>query len=176
MRLPAGESFSGHEGQGMKRFRFPDFFRFGDHFLAEEVCPLCGRPAPESRHRTGPCSFCESRLPRIDPPYCRRCGYPVLAVSEGCRLCREKSFAFETHRSLFLYADYFFLLYREYKFRKIRSLVFWLASCREKEIRSSYAHCHLVPVPYRRKKRKKEGGIIWRLWFPFSERPMAVRL
>jgi len=72
------------------------------------LCPGCQRP---NRHGRGLCPGCLSRIPRVAPPFCVRCGRPLRGGDElgrgnepeggvdQCRACRQRPYLFSVARA-----------------------------------------------------------------------------
>ncbi|MGC9326882.1 MAG: double zinc ribbon domain-containing protein [Candidatus Hinthialibacter sp.] len=71
------------------------------------VCAGCGREMPGQNALI--CSDCLHQIPRIQPPFCPRCGAPLSAPldrdKKRCRFCPPGPHYFQQSRSLYSYKD-----------------------------------------------------------------------
>jgi len=68
------------------------------------------------------CSTCLTRLPRIEPPLCERCGTPTAWPVRRCRECAGRRLAFASARAAVLYDDAVRALVAAWKERALRRL------------------------------------------------------
>ncbi|HAM72470.1 MAG TPA: hypothetical protein DCM86_12585 [Verrucomicrobiales bacterium] len=91
--------------------------------LFPEVCQLCGEERGEAASGYL-CTPCRSRLPRIAPPMCDRCGLPYPGDITGpfdCLNCRDLDLAFTQARSLLAAKGTGLELVHRYKYHR----AFW---------------------------------------------------
>jgi ComF family protein len=84
--------------------------------LLPQCCVVCSRPGAQL------CGRCRSRLPRIVPPLCARCGLPTAWPVLRCRDCAGRRLAFASARSAVLYDDGVRRLVSAWKERGLRRL------------------------------------------------------
>ncbi|MCF7929094.1 MAG: ComF family protein [Spirochaetales bacterium] len=100
---------------------------------------------------------------RIREKVCSLCGKPVPSESGRCLVCRERSFSFERHRSVFHYRGDFAYLYRLYKFHKHYELALYFAEVLQDTLYKSFSDIPgfsdlpLVPTPPRPGKKRRAG-------------------
>jgi len=61
--------------------------------LLPQRCVVCGRGGKQL------CVVCREALPRIEPPFCARCGAPTAWPVERCRECAGRRLAFASARA-----------------------------------------------------------------------------
>jgi ComF family protein len=74
--------------------------------LFPELCPWCDRPLAPDEDRFA-CRECAPRIERIVPPFCVRCGIPILAGEPPltCAKCLLNPPAFDRLRAVVVYGD-----------------------------------------------------------------------
>jgi predicted amidophosphoribosyltransferase len=79
-------------------------------------CAVCGANGDQL------CAACRERLPRLEPPFCDRCGTPTAWPVARCRECSGRRLAFASARAAVAYDDEVRLLVRAWKERGLRRL------------------------------------------------------
>jgi competence protein ComFC len=79
-------------------------------------CVVCGKRGTQL------CSACLSRLPRIEPPLCERCGTPTAWPVRRCRDCVGRRLAFASARGAVHYDDAVRAFIAAWKERALRRL------------------------------------------------------
>ncbi len=119
--------------------------------LFPQWCVGCGREGSFL------CQSCQRSLPRIDPPFCSRCGKPQ-ARGQLCSGCVEWSAVIDGIRSLFRFEGAVREAVHQLKYRNLRALAPLLSG-----LLSDYMKTHpipgevLVPVPLHRKRLRERG-------------------
>ena len=120
-------------------------------FLFPPHCAGCGR---EGRFI---CQSCLESLPRIEPPYCERCGTPLASVGP-CPGCDRSPLSIDGIRSLFLFEGAARQAVHSLKYRNIKALAHPLG-----QLLAQYLNHHalpaqvLVPVPLHRQRLRQRG-------------------
>jgi competence protein ComFC len=84
--------------------------------LLPRRCVCCGARGPEL------CASCRAGLPRLEPPFCRRCGAPTVWPVERCRECSGQRLAFSRARAAAAYEGSTRQLISAWKERGLRRL------------------------------------------------------
>lgn len=84
--------------------------------LLPRRCVVCRRPGEQL------CDPCRSRLPRIDPPVCERCGAPTVWPVSRCAECAGRRLAFAGARAAVVYDEAVKRLVSGWKERGLRYL------------------------------------------------------
>jgi predicted amidophosphoribosyltransferase len=79
-------------------------------------CAVCGVGGDQL------CAACRERLPRLEPPFCDRCGAPTAWPVARCRECSGRRLAFASARAAVAYDDDVRRLVRGWKERGLRRL------------------------------------------------------
>ena len=79
-------------------------------------CAVCGTGGDQL------CAACRERLPRLEPPFCDRCGAPTAWPVARCRECSGRRLAFASARAAVAYDDAVRRLVRAWKERGLRRL------------------------------------------------------
>ena len=79
-------------------------------------CVVCGAGGAQL------CASCRERLPRLEPPFCDRCGAPTAWPVARCRECSGRRLAFASARGAVAYDDDVRRLVRAWKERGLRRL------------------------------------------------------
>ena len=79
-------------------------------------CAVCGAGGDQL------CVACRERLPRLEPPFCDRCGAPTAWPVGRCRECSGRRLAFASARAAVAYDDDVRRLVRAWKERGLRRL------------------------------------------------------
>ncbi len=85
-------------------------------------CAVCGAGGDQL------CAACRERLPRLEPPFCDRCGAPTAWPVARCRECSGRRLAFASARAAVAYDDDVRRLLRAWKERGLRRLAVEAAS------------------------------------------------
>jgi ComF family protein len=84
--------------------------------LLPQRCVVCGLGGTQL------CAACLARLPRIEPPFCDRCGTPTAWPVRRCRECAGRRLAFANARAAVYYDDAVRALVAAWKERALRRL------------------------------------------------------
>src|SRR6266404_954138 len=84
--------------------------------LLPQRCVVCGLRGTQL------CPTCLSRLPRIEPPLCERCGTPTAWPVRRCRECSGRRLGFATARAAVAYEGDVRRLVAGWKERGLRRL------------------------------------------------------
>jgi competence protein ComFC len=87
----------------------------------------------------------------------------LISETGICTRCRQRSYHFTSHFSLFEYRDQAQELLILYKFENRRRIGLSLADLLAPAVRDKFSGIPLVPVPYRKKARRARG------WDPIGE-------
>jgi len=122
-------------------------------------CLLCGEALyPQRQPSTPVCPECLGLLRPLEGSRCRRCSRELVSELELCTHCRERSYDFLEHHSLFAYRGRVKELIRQYKFARRRRLAALLAALLAGEYMRLFAPSPLVPVPSRPGSRRQGAG------------------
>ncbi len=120
--------------------------------IAPPLCVVC-------RKEPGVvCSSCDKKLEkyRITRNFCLKCG----GVFDGrvCPRCRDIKFSFEFNRSVFVYEGEIRNIVEDFKYRKIRSLVGYMAEkMADLIVREFPVIDVMVPIPLHPTKKRERG-------------------
>ena len=84
--------------------------------LLPQRCVVCGRGGRQL------CAACRDELPRLEPPFCARCGAPTAWPVERCRECAGRRLAFASARAAVGYDQAARRLVHAWKERGLRRL------------------------------------------------------
>src|SRR5437588_8396370 len=84
--------------------------------LLPQRCVVCGLGGTQF------CSTCLTRLPRIEPPLCERCGAPTAWPVRRCLECAGRRLAFASARAAVAYDEHVRRLVAAWKERGLRRL------------------------------------------------------
>jgi predicted amidophosphoribosyltransferase len=84
--------------------------------LLPQRCVVCGLGGTQL------CASCLVRLPRIEPPFCERCGTPTAWPVRRCRDCAGRRLAFTSARAAVYYDDAVRAIVAAWKERALRRL------------------------------------------------------
>src|SRR5438034_8512736 len=84
--------------------------------LLPQRCVVCGLRGTQL------CAGCLNHLPRIDPPFCERCGAPTAWPVRRCRECSGRRLALASARAAVEYDDRVRRLVAAWKERGLRRL------------------------------------------------------
>jgi len=130
------------------RHIFKKAFCYLSYLIFPGKCLVCGRDLLCEQTEGIPlCSECRVKLVPLAGDRCQKCGRLLISELEVCTSCRNKEFAFKSHKSLFVYRSEIKELIYQYKFRKRRSLANWFASLMSQEIDNNSNYDLIVPVP-----------------------------
>lgn len=103
------------------------------------------------------CQSCQRSLPRVEPPFCPRCGKPQ-AGGQLCSGCVEWSAAIDGMRSPFRFEGAVREAVHQLKYRNLRALVPLLSGLLNDYMRTCPMPGEvLVPVPLHRKRLRERG-------------------
>lgn len=102
------------------------------------------------------CRGCYEALPRVEPPFCKRCGMPTAFETYVCEECKGIDYGFETARAPLRYEGVgkeivHSLKYRGYRPVVARIMVPLMLEALEGEFDA------IVPVPLHRSRFRKRG-------------------
>jgi predicted amidophosphoribosyltransferase len=117
--------------------------------LLPQRCLVCFRPGRQV------CEECTSRLRRIVPPMCERCGAPTSWPVRRCAECAGRRLAFACARAAVAYEDPVPLVVGAWKERGLRRLAEWAADLVVEAVPRPDAGCltFVAADPDRRLKR-----------------------
>ncbi len=125
------------------------------------VCASCGgAPGPDEGHL---CGDCRSRIAPIQPPFCRRCGYPAggrISGSYLCHHCLDRKVPFDRARSAAHFEGPLRDLVLRLKYHQALWVAPHLADWAEACIRGHFdgdGIQALVPVPLHPARRRARG-------------------
>src|SRR5256885_1589591 len=131
-------------------------------FIYPAVCQIC------KKARAGPaeafvCAACRDEIDFIQPPMCRRCGFPfqgAITTSFECASCRELQPAFSSARSATVAKDSMLAIIHRYKYQHGLWFEPFLAELLISRAAPELAKADwdwIVPVPlYPAKQRERE--------------------
>ncbi|MFO7848826.1 MAG: ComF family protein [Spirochaetia bacterium] len=131
--------------------------------LAPPRCGLCGEPLIGMYYRESAlCEECISRLESLrlskTETRCRLCGIPLISEHKICLRCRDRAYAFDSHRSVFFYRDAVRTLIRAYKFHGKRNLSNLFAEYVARAVlQAGFSGLPIIPSPPRRNKVRSRG-------------------
>lgn len=152
-------------------------------FLYPNTCCFCGKVSKKSL-----CPRCEKEVTYITEPRCKKCGKPIrINEAEYCLDCKEKDFAYEQGKSVWLHEGKVRWSIYQFKYRNRRIYGTFYA----KEMLRLYGEKirewkidMIVPVPLHRKRKRQRGynqseilaGIISKeLMIPFGKKVVVRR-
>lgn len=114
-------------------------------------CLLCGgRLLFQNEKGVELCNHCSGLLVPLTGRRCEKCSLPLISEHRMCMRCRERSYLFKTHYSLFQYRGNIRELLYFYKFRQKYLLASLFSRLLYKTISEMFPHYPLVPVPSRK--------------------------
>jgi competence protein ComFC len=123
-----------------------------------ELCLICGRELYfEKVKNYALCDKCEKAIKPISGKRCEICGINLISEQKKCTRCREISYSFDKHKSLFYYSDRVKELIYQYKFNKKIRLSYYFAALFHKVIQERYGGIPIIPVPSQLHSVKKRG-------------------
>ncbi len=123
-----------------------------------ERCALCGDLLTCDREWDYPlCGACIAQLPERDTARCSICSTGLVSEKNVCTRCREREYAFVSNFSLFLYEGKVRELIHQFKSNNCRSLASFFASEMAGVIRRRYGDFTVVPVPFRKSRKRARG-------------------
>ena len=133
-------------------------------WLLPNACVLCGGSLQTgARPYYIVCDGCRKRLPAIAGSRCCVCSRALISEITICTRCRQRSYHFASHLSLFEYRDQIQELLIRYKFENRRRIALLLADLMAPVLHENFAGVPLIPVPHRMKARRARG------WDPVGE-------
>ena len=122
------------------------------------TCLLCGKALLFQSQPFYPvCDRCVGALECIRDPRCRICGRFLISERNICTRCRERSYHFSEHRSLYEYRGAVRELVYQLKFNGRRRVSLILADHLASTLNDCYPGLTLVPVPARRGRIRERG-------------------
>ena len=135
-----------------------NLFKFLIDLLFPQECCLCGDQLLfNSGNKTLLCNICLSKIGYSQEKRCIKCSSPLISEISLCMRCRNENYFFNTNYSIFRYRTEIRELIRLYKFQKEKSLAYFFTEEISKVYFSLYNGIPIVPVPFRRKSKKKRG-------------------
>jgi len=132
------------------------------NFVYPPVCQLCGEEAADyDKGYIGP--ICFSRVKRIKPPFCERCGLPYYGDITGtfeCSNCKGVRFYFKNARSALIADEFVLGIIHAYKYNAQVWLEKFLASELIKAALGAIqkgGYNFIVPVPLHPLKKRERG-------------------
>lgn len=131
-------------------------------FFFPQVCLLCGNPVnPNKTPQINTIALCTScatflstfciakihRWKQNSGNFCRSCGKQLISERDICIQCRQKSWQFDQHFSLFPYNGHVKELIFQYKFKKRDVLVPYIAGLYAECIKTMFPDHLCLPVP-----------------------------
>src|SRR5882724_2829069 len=154
---------------------FSFWLNAGLGFFYPEVCQTCGeeRATPADGFV---CAACRSKVRRIEPPFCERCGLPfagAITTAFDCANCRELEPNFSSARAAVVARDKILEVIHRYKYQQALWFEPFLAGLLVEAAQSELAGHHwdwIVPVPlHPSKQRQREFNQAERLAFRLSQ-------
>ena len=119
-------------------------------FFLPQSCIGCGREGKVL------CTACAARLPRISPPFCRRCGLPVSR--DPCPDCARQELSFEGLRAPFRFERLVREAIHQFKYQNLRCLAAPLAGELAGYLRKNPLTVDIImPVPLHPKRLRERG-------------------
>jgi ComF family protein len=117
--------------------------------LLPQRCLVCSRPGNQV------CAACTSRLRRIEPPVCERCGAPTAWPVRRCSECTGRRLGFWRARAAVEYDEPVRRIVAAWKERGLRRLAVWAAAIVAEAVPRPEALClaYVPPDPDRRLQR-----------------------
>jgi ComF family protein len=117
--------------------------------LLPQRCLVCSRPGEQV------CAGCTSRLRRIEPPLCERCGAPTAWPVRRCAECTGRRLGFWRARGAVEYDEPVRRIVAAWKERGLRRLGVWAAGIVGEAVSRPDAACltYVPPDPDRRLQR-----------------------
>lgn len=124
-------------------------------------CLLCSQRMADAD--TALCPACERGMPRLQPPFCQRCGVSQPGAWDAaawCQRCRRTPLAFASARAPFVYAGAAREAIHAFKYRRHHRLGRWLATRMASVARQQMPISEVdavLPVPMHWLKRRWRG-------------------
>ncbi len=126
--------------------------------LFSEKCVLCGEFLTPDRDWIYPlCRACLEKLPNRAGTLCSVCSTELVSEKHICTRCRERDYSFLSNYSLFVYADEVKELLGRYKTKNGKLLAGYFAARMAPVILEKYRDFTVVPVPFRRSRKRTRG-------------------
>ena len=127
--------------------------------ILSERCYLCGEGLfLTNHHNTYPiCDECRSGFLLRTGRLCRICSMELVSETDVCSRCRGKTYSFDSIFSLFTYEGRIRELIRLYKTANQRRFSRLFAEIFAEVIRKEFHGYTLVPVPFRKSRKRKRG-------------------
>ena len=121
-------------------------------------CPACHKILRDQKRQI--CPECAGVFHLVTEHYCLKCGMPVKAEEEYCRICGKRERAFDQGRSVFLYSGDLRQSLVRYKYHGAREYGAYYAAAichyRKREIQR-WEPDVIVPIPLARRKERLRG-------------------
>ena len=124
--------------------------------LFSEKCCMCGDSLIEPNVYPL-CTSCRLAFKPRSGSLCDVCSMELLSEQHTCLRCRDRSFAFTSNYSLFLYDQSTRDVLSQYKGRNTISLAVFFCEHMAPVIAREHAGKTVVPVPFRRRRKKQRG-------------------
>jgi len=129
------------------------FSKQGLDILFPAKCVGCGREGSFL------CPACRGALPRLLPPYCQRCGVPLVSPDASvCPRCRHSTFALDGLRSPFIMDGVIREAIHRLKYNNLKAMAPELSQLLGDYLRTSPLPAQtIVPVPLHPKRERERG-------------------
>lgn len=142
----------------MAQKKIAGFLQIAVDFIFPERCILCGDLLTLNREGRAPlCTGCSSNFDPWRSRTCEICSQPLISENRTCMRCRERTYAFSSNYSLFVYRDMIKEIIYQYKFRANRRIAEFFALKTAGIFKERYSGSTLIPVPFRRSGKIKRG-------------------
>ncbi|HEX4638825.1 MAG TPA: ComF family protein [Chthoniobacterales bacterium] len=139
----------------------PDFFRSAAALLYPPACTICAAPVDPGEHL---CSECESKVPRIVPPFCAKCSEPfdgAITSAFACANCAHRTLYFETAVAAYRargIARHVILNFKYGRQIHLRHLIArWLVAAFDDERLRDRDFDVIIPVPLHPARQRERG-------------------
>ena len=102
------------------------------------------------------CGACMKKIKVLSGIRCNICGIPLISEYDVCTRCRNRTYHFNSHNSLFEYSGIIKDLIYLYKFKGRKRLANLFALLLGKELSNKYRNYPVIPVPSILNKRKNK--------------------
>ena len=139
----------------------PDFLRSAASLLYPPACTICSAAIDSGEYL---CGECESKVPRIVPPFCAKCSEPfdgAITNAFACANCAHRKLHFETAVSAYRargIARHIILNFKYGRQIHLRHLVTrWLAAALNDERLRDRHFDAIIPVPLHPARQRERG-------------------
>jgi len=134
---------------------WPELIGIAERWLLPAECLGCQRPLTSGDEALA-CPLCRRRWRPMTPPWCPRCGQPVVAPA-SCRICPEWPRDFQPVRSALVMDPSLRRLLHQFKYHGWRRLAPAFAHPMLPLLAGMPAEAVLVPVPLGRRRQRQRG-------------------